>query len=369
MTTPSNKFYNFRGPARKTTKEVKGTKPTSEPSQCLVSINSGESSSSREEGHNSDLDPSPEIHLEEEMSLNIQMHPFEGRPGQYAEDWLDMFDTYCKAQKVDDERKWCLFAFMLKGHAETWYRSLSPAVKNNSAALVEVFRNRFNGSDGLPPDTAIFTIKQYEGEPVSEYVSRITSATSRTKLLPETIAHLASEGLTYEIRKLVMPQSLRTLEDVRKAALVAERCVASEKCIKPTVASVTNNDFEKLTENVCQQVIAALSSKMDLAMNIKPRVPEETWSRRRFHQQQSAAPPFQHSRNARQQQGYRQQQYQQPQGQRQQQQVQECRYCGGEACSFSKCPARKVNCSYCNKKGHFTETCLRKKQDESNYSQ
>ncbi|KAL4236153.1 hypothetical protein ACF0H5_004539 [Mactra antiquata] len=82
-------------------------------------------------------------------------------------------------------------------------------------------------------------------------------AYSRSNLQQETIAHLAAEGLQPELRKVVMPQAHKTLENVRKAALVAERCVSQDA----STAAVSNiNDF---TAKVCEQVIAALTSRME----------------------------------------------------------------------------------------------------------
>lgn len=63
-----------------------------------------------------------------------------------------------------------------------------------------------------------------------------------------------------ELRKMVIPQSLKSLEDVRKAALVAERCVAAENRGNISVASSTGINIDKITDKVCEQVIAVLSS-------------------------------------------------------------------------------------------------------------
>ncbi|XP_053372746.1 uncharacterized protein LOC128546347 [Mercenaria mercenaria] len=274
------------------------------------------------------------------MFLNIQLQHIEGKPGEYAEDWLESYDNYCTAMKIDNGRKWSTFAFMLKGHAYSWYKALPTDVKNNPDEMMTQFKNRFNGSDGLPPDTAIYSIKQYEHEPVCDYITRITDASWRSKLQSETIAHLASEGLVPEIQKMVMPQSLKTLEDVRKAALAAERCVLSEKREIKSVASAETN-IDQITDKVCEQVIAVLSSKFNDTSISQPL--HQLWSRHR-HQNQMLNEHLSLQSNYNMQPPLYQQQYCQPQMQMPQQQIypqqsrpqqnkqdrqKPCRNCGG----------------------------------------
>lgn len=398
MSTPSNSNYNLRGKSKKTAKGQDAETCRSLGSSLQLSDASGldyESElSTGEDDFPGELNNSDSSSSEEEiMSLNIQLRHFEGKPGEYAEDWLETFHNYCTAQRIDDGRKWCTFSFMLKGHAESWYKALPADVKRDPDTMINRFKERFNGSDGLPPDTAIYGVKQYEHEPVCDYITRITEASSRSRLHPETIAHLASEGLMPELRKMVMPQSLKTLEDVRKAALVAERCVTAENRGNISVASTAGINIDKITDKVCEQVISVLSSKFGDTLISKPQ--EQTWNRRRHnYQHQSPAneqlqmfqqpqpnynlPPAYPQQfycpTVPQQQSVYQPQTQHPASQNQPQIRQDrrkpCRSCGGRACqSFSKCPARNVKCSYCKKYNHFTETCDKKKQDEANRPQ
>ncbi|KAL4234797.1 hypothetical protein ACF0H5_006439 [Mactra antiquata] len=128
-----------------------------------------------------------------------------------------------------------------------------------------------------------------------------------------------------------MPQSHKTLEEVRRAALVAERCVASD-----TKTSTT--DF---TEKVCEQVIAALTTRVSAQTlnmqqpygNIQPQYEQ--------YQGGHNHPPYisdlqnRGRRNANRQYGNRRQNRTEQPG--------PCGFCGGRACyNISQCPARDV---------------------------
>lgn len=182
MSTPSNSSYNLRGKSKKTAKGQDAETCRSLGSSLQLSDVSGidyESELSTEDDFLQELNDSNSSSSEEEiMSLNIQLRHFEGKPGEYAEDWLETFDNFCTAQRIDDGRKRCTFLFMLKGHAESWYKALPADVKRNLETMIKRFKERFNGSDGLPPDNAIYSVKQYEHEPVCDYITRITKALS-----------------------------------------------------------------------------------------------------------------------------------------------------------------------------------------------
>jgi hypothetical protein len=186
---------------------------------------------------------------------------------------------------------------------------------------------------------AILSLQQKPNERVCDFMTRVTTQTARQGLGDAMIASLAIKGLRPELQEKVMPQNLGTLEEVRRAATLAERTVETLKM--ESVAAVQTVDIRNLTNTVSDHVITALTSKFG-DMFRKSSQPEP-------HQQSSY--------------GQERQSYQRPPARNDK----PCRRCGGKACSsLETCVAKGIQCAFCNRWNHFTETCLIKKRQESN---
>lgn len=326
------------------------------------------------------------VEQEEDMSLHLSMPHFEGKPADDADEWLEMFENFCKINKLSEDRQQATFAMYLKDTAKTWYRHLPCEIKDNFARVIAAFRERFNGSDGLQPDMVILTLQQHANESVSEYISRVMNQTLRLGLSQSVVASLAVKGLRTELRNIVMPQQgLVTLEAVRRAATLAERTVNAQMTVQHKVVAAVESpnaiDVATLTNKVTEQVIAALSSKLNLNKNA-----DQIWGYSQPHYNQLAQPSTQMLGR---QQPYSQQfervyqpapasQHSQPSptygheglGQHQRHERRRnrkpCIRCGGRDCSSkTTCSAFGVVCNYCKGRNHFTETCLRKKNDDA----
>lgn len=177
--------------------------------------------------------------------------------------------------------------------------------------------------------------------PVILQGSKVTS----NKNYPESLlTGIALKGLTVDIKTIVMPQNHKTLEDLRKAAMLAEKTVLA------TSATTAAVNVEDITKRVLEAVTDKLTEVMAFGRDRSDehRPPPQTWSRQRQEYRSGD------SRTAR-----------QAQMPRSGQQEKVCRGCGGKTFHNQKeCGAYGVTCSYCGKRNHFTETCELKKLHE-----
>lgn len=345
MSTPLNRHYNLRSNphTEEPSSEESGDEeiPSSLDSSLGLSQHSGAEDTSDTEA--------------DTMAYNITMPQFYGNPGDRADDWLTTYNNYAKATNLNDERKQYSFQFHLRGHAETWFRSLDAATRQDYNQVINLFKARFNGSDGLPPDMVILTVQQKPNEKVSDYFSRIMDITSHKGYPEAMVSSIAIKGLLVDIRNLVMPQPITSLEGARQAAILAERTVDVAKSEARSVASI---DYDTFTQKVSEQVIAVLTTKFGNMFAEKQHTSQ--------HQMPQGPNTQGYARNKHRRHHNPQNQPAQP-AQGQAQQASGCTRCGGrDYHSLPNCSAYGVQCSYCKGRNHFTETCYVKRRAEAN---
>ncbi|KAL4234798.1 hypothetical protein ACF0H5_006440 [Mactra antiquata] len=170
MSTPINSLFNLRVTTRISTEKQDAEIDSLEFSTGLSELSdiSCDSDFSIGELNSVAIVPSSE---EGSMALNIQLKQFEGKPGEYGEDWLETYDHYCKAQKLDNGRKFSLFSFMLKGHASSWYKTLpadikmiqtgySHALRRDSMGLMDCRQTQLSTESSNTPVSQSVTISQ-----------------------------------------------------------------------------------------------------------------------------------------------------------------------------------------------------------------
>lgn len=245
--------------------------------------------------------------------------------------------------------------FYLKDHALAWYNAQTPETKADQGALTGAMENRFNGSDGLDADMALLSLSQLPNESCNNFFTRILKVTSNKDYPESLVTGIALKGLSGPIKQIVMPQNHKTLEDLRLAAILAEKTVLS------TTASVASVSVEDITKRVLDAVTDKLSEVMAFGRDRPaeptrfnrdrpaepPRQPPQTWSRQRQEgrliQNNRSQPTPQTA----------------PRGQ-------SCRRCGGKTFHSQKeCAANGITCLYCNRLNHFSETCEKRKRDEA----
>lgn len=278
--------------------------------------------------------------------FHITMPPFHGNSGERADEWLTWFNNFADAHNFNDDKRRQTMPFYLKDHALAWYNSQTTETKADLRALTTAMTDRFNGSDGLDSDMALLTLSQQQSESCANYFTRILKVTSNKDYPESLLTGIALKGLSLGIKTIVMPQNHKTLEDLRKAAILAEKTVMASSA---TTASV---NVEDLTKRVLDAVTDKLTEVMAFSRDrrLEDHPPPQTWSRQRQEYRSEG-----NSRNTASSQVPRS---------RQQETV--CRGCGGKTFhNLKECAAYGVICSYCSKRNHFTETCELKKRHES----
>ena len=307
---------------------------------------------------------------------SIQMPSFHGNPGERGDEWLKWYENFAEALNYNDNKRRLLMPFHFLDHAKVWYDALPDNIRNNWDDLCANFKARFNGSDGVANEANILNTKQLKDESCASYFTRFTRATANKEYPEAILTGVVINGLLPPIKAIVMPQDLKTVEAVRKAACLAERTVAETT----TTASVA-----AVSESVC--TINLLTQKLDevMALNAelreearrnrdyRPHMPEMnpqafTYQQQGEHYRQSN--PFKQQyqqprqRPQQQQQQQPQQQQQRQQQQQQQQPTWECGRCAGRKFHFAiNCPANDKICKYCSQIDHFEKACWRKKRD------
>lgn len=276
--------------------------------------------------------------------FHITMPPFHGNSGERADEWLTWFNNFADAHNFNEDKRRQTMPFYLKDHALAWYNSQPADTKADLRALTAAMTDRFNGSDGLDSDMALLTLSQQPSESCASYFTRILKVTSNKNYPESLLTGIALKGLTVDIKTIVMPQNHKTLEDLRKAAMLAEKTVLA------TSATTAAVNVEDITKRVLEAVTDKLTEVMAFGRDRSDehRPPPQTWSRQRQEYRSGD------SRTAR-----------QAQMPRSGQQEKVCRGCGGKTFHNQKeCGAYGVTCSYCGKRNHFTETCELKKLHE-----
>lgn len=168
------------------------------------------------------------------------------------------------------------------------------------------------------------------------------------------------KGLIPEIKQIVMPQNHQNIDDIRKAAHLAEK----------TLASTQNTNIAATFTNIVTEQIKGLADKIARLehnnLNMPQTVPHRTMTNRKpAYNQQPNYQPVQQP-NYQPQNFYPSQPRQSAPSPLRQEQTTGCRRCGeGRKHSLNQCKARDVMCNYCFKTGHLYQTCIKRLRDEN----
>jgi len=207
------------------------------------------------------------------MAHQIKMSPFLGNPGDSAQAWYVEYQTFCKfIHKMNEESILHTFPFHLQGLAREWFRSLSEENKANMDNVLRLFLDRFDGKDG---SFSFGTIKQQHKESVTEFYTRFLSATNNKQLSEEILKTLFIDGLSSDLRTIVMPQHITSVNDARMAALRAERTIETSA---PIVAAASPDYSNTLFEVV--KDVADIKLQLNQALNQNQRYPNADFQQR-----------------------------------------------------------------------------------------
>ena len=142
------------------------------------------------------------------------------------EEWLSHFRRYvgCRGLTLDEQK--LFFPLFLKGSALYWYDNLPDETKASIAGVLEAF-NKYYVTDGTTERVLeqdwVFNRAQRHGERTRDYIGEMQRLQKRlTGVSDETLRHVILRGLLPHIKRHVLQQQCNTLDDILKAARVAE---------------------------------------------------------------------------------------------------------------------------------------------------
>jgi hypothetical protein len=130
----------------------------------------------------------------------------------------------------------------------------------------------------------ISSIKQQPGESITNYFTRFLSATNSRELPQMFLVNLLCDGLEPAIKRVVMPQELKTLESVRLAALRAERTLL-ESASTPAPIMAMHTSIDNLTQKLDMLTDFLIQRESNAQPQQQPQ-PPNTWSRKKHQRQQ-----------------------------------------------------------------------------------
>src|SRR5664279_177057 len=314
-----------------------------------------------------------------------------------VEKWLDYFKTYVQFRGIQGPAKLQLFTLLLQDQAADWLRTIADDVTADFKALLAAFRQRFAPSElnRWKKATTLWTREQQPSESVDTYCTDIINLARAVKIKDnEQIKFAMIKGLRSDVKLHVLQSGAATVDDVVKAARVAEAAISasstgtqvadltaqlnellrhlksktdvgtvdtppSSRSSTPT-RRVRFDDGQRRAEETVRQPRAEADRRAERRetdiysssdrLNRSPG--EQRWRPDMRRQQQQ--PRQQNNYNARDQYQGQNYSWQSSAGQNQQQQCPQCaRYFDG----YHSCPAATRYCFRCGAIGHFRASC------------
>ena len=257
----------------------------------------------------------------------------EGSPSS----WSKHFDRWKCLQGLSDAQACNAMPFYMKGSAKVWFDSLPNATQVNYQQLKDALVARFSSS---PADDEI-VISQAAHESALEYIDKLTVLANSNGIPENLIVRIAKNRFNSALIPHIIQRDPKTLKDLKDAAVIAEKCVASKlhshtPSVNATVDDQSYANFQKLENSIC-----ALTKKVEeLQTNqSRPKFGKQGYEQRRPNfGAQGQTQPF-----GRQGKGGNS----------------PCRSCNDKNCSGNRatCSARDLTCYKCGRKGHVRNKC------------
>ena len=262
---------------------------------------------------------------------------------QSAIQWWMLFCQWMNFYKMTDEQAIAAFPFYLDTIPQQWFFQLADTVKSSIARLKEAFLKRFSVKKANF-DVNLFHIQQKPEESIEDYLARVYKLTNEYDVPNHLLIGITMQGLKSEIRKIVMPQKTENLEQLREAAVVAERTITSTGSISDSFAMSLHNMEERLMSNLSDKFEATLAA-----------VSQSKFQRQHTQRDQNRPNYRQSFRN------FRNDHRTGPQPIRQ-----KCQGCGGSCTDRRQCIAKGKTCFKCKRLDHFSSVCRSGMRSQSN---
>ncbi|XP_052087540.1 uncharacterized protein LOC127724571 isoform X2 [Mytilus californianus] len=271
--------------------------------------------------------------------------------------WISQFSSWTKLQNLTDKNAINALTFYLSGPAKIWFQSLPDSAKTNLASIIKLLEVRFTTSD----DEDILTT-QATNESVHEFLDRLTLKATSQRIPECLVLKIARKGFKQALQQSIIQQNPKTMAELREAAVIAEKCLASNFSQQISVNAISQNDFKSLSDtikllsdkvenlNIENQELKANFGKANQNYQNKPNWQNNNAPGRNFNGQrnfqknsnfQQARPAY--NTNARN--SYNK--------------TNTCTACGNMSCSGKRetCDARDKTCYKCERVGHYSRQC------------
>jgi uncharacterized protein (DUF2267 family) len=179
----------------------------------------------------------------------------------HVDKWLEHFTYYAEFRCLSADRKLQLFKLLLTDQAADWFRALPHDIKEDSELLMAAFKERFaqNELHRWQNASSMWTRQQGEDESVDEFITAIRNL---ARLIPisdeEQVKFAIIKGLKRDIKQHVLQADPKTLEDITKAARIAEVAYTSTRADNK-VADLTKQVTE-LVQHLKKSTISSIQT-------------------------------------------------------------------------------------------------------------
>ncbi|XP_067682203.1 uncharacterized protein [Haliotis asinina] len=216
-----------------------------------------------------------------------------------ARQWLRKVECLRQHQKMTDEVYLNLLPLYLEGPAITWLDSLQPAPRTR-AAFETAFKQRYVQDSAS--QTAFLGDQQRPDESGVAFIERVMEKTTGLEIPEVFLVQVILNGLSTDLKSIVMPQGARTLQALSDQVRLAQKTVDATKASSPNVSAVTTPD------PALSQIAALLTDQQKQLNNLAGQLEEtrahakrreqkpQSQHRQQWHQKPSNQQP-QHQRS------------------------------------------------------------------------
>ncbi|CAC5378789.1 unnamed protein product [Mytilus coruscus] len=209
-----------------------------------------------------------EIHQKEQQVMNnipvanndVNLSSVLVKPNRYnigctkPDIWLKQFNRWKRLQNLSNEQACNAISFYLEGSSKLWYEGITDEIQNDfdalQNALIERFKNAYEDDDIL--------LAQLPTEKAVEYLDRLQIKERHQYSPGHLLIRIAKKGLKSSLRSIIIQRDPKTLEELKTAAIIAEKCSQEKSQEDSQVNAISNNDFQMLNDT-----IKALSKKVE----------------------------------------------------------------------------------------------------------
>ena len=151
--------------------------------------------------------------------------PFFGDGTQDAADWIRTFEIWTELKRLPEKTQVGSFSMLMKLIARRWFDTLSDEDRKDMVKIKQAFNSRFCQQDMWADFLQVGQIKQGPSEPAIQYLERCLALFKRVQISEQHQICSTIEGLRPQLQTFVIQQNAQNFEQLRKAALLAEKSV------------------------------------------------------------------------------------------------------------------------------------------------